>query len=165
MAVALATAVPKVSQRWPAMAHLNSECNLLMNRSVRAYLLAATRQKTSEAEDEETSPEAPCGPRVLPLQLESAAIPLGVPLAEPVLPAGSAVAAPLLPSLRLLTSYRHLLILPRTLEHRSPPLLHDGRWGLGQKPLLLLLWLSLPQRNALRQRVPRLLELLGLSVD
>ncbi|MQM11877.1 hypothetical protein Taro_044789 [Colocasia esculenta] len=63
----------------------------------------------------------------------------------------------------LLTSCQHLLVLPRTLEHRSPLLLHDGRWGLGRKPLLL--WLSLPQRNALRQRVPRLLELLGLSVD
>ncbi|MQL94058.1 hypothetical protein Taro_026702 [Colocasia esculenta] len=57
----------------------------------------------------------------------------------------------------LLTSCQHLLVLPRTLEHHSPPLLHDGRWRMGQKPLLLLLrllllllWLSLPQRNALR---------------
>ncbi|MQL74429.1 hypothetical protein Taro_006790, partial [Colocasia esculenta] len=54
-------------------------------------------------------------------------------------------------------------VLLRTLEHHSPPLLYDGRWGLGRKPLLLLL--SLPQRNALQQRVPRLLELLGLGVD
>ncbi|MQL90644.1 hypothetical protein Taro_023250 [Colocasia esculenta] len=58
------------------------------------------RQKKLEAEDEETSPEAPCGPRVLPLQLESAVVPLGVPLAELVLPAGSVVANPLLQSLR-----------------------------------------------------------------
>ncbi|MQM18267.1 hypothetical protein Taro_051256 [Colocasia esculenta] len=40
-------------------------------------------KKRSEAKDEETSPEASCGPRVLPLQLESTAVPLGVPLAEP----------------------------------------------------------------------------------
>ncbi|MQL89614.1 hypothetical protein Taro_022196 [Colocasia esculenta] len=67
----------------------------------------------------------------------------------------------------LLTSCRHLLVLPRTLEHRSPPLLYDGRRGLGRKPLLLLLllWLSLLQRNALRQRVLRLLKLLGMSID
>ncbi|MQM20369.1 hypothetical protein Taro_053387, partial [Colocasia esculenta] len=58
------------------------------------------RQKTSEAEDEETSPEAPCGHRVLSLQLESVAVLLVVPLAEQVLPVGSMVAAPLLPSLR-----------------------------------------------------------------
>ncbi|MQL89153.1 hypothetical protein Taro_021721 [Colocasia esculenta] len=50
----------------------------------------------------------------------------------------------------LLTSCQHLLVLPRTLEHRSLPLLHDGQRGLGRKPLLLLLrlllllWLSLP---------------------
>ncbi|MQM15786.1 hypothetical protein Taro_048737 [Colocasia esculenta] len=137
------------------MAHLKSEHSPLMNLSVRVYSLAATcarahghnslpyldhgRQKKSQAEDEETSPEAPCGPRVLPLQLESTTVPLGVPLAKLVLPAGS-------------------VVLPRTLEHRSPPLLHDGRRGLGRKPLLLLLrllmWISLPQQNTLRQRVP-----------
>ncbi|MQL79428.1 hypothetical protein Taro_011861 [Colocasia esculenta] len=71
----------------------------------------------------------------------------------------------------LLTSCRHMLVLPGTLKHRSPPLHHNDWRGLGRKPLLLLLrlllllWLSLPQWNALRQRVPRLLELLGLSVD
>ncbi|MQL71351.1 hypothetical protein Taro_003671 [Colocasia esculenta] len=137
-------------------------------------------------EDEERSPEVSCGPRVLPLQLESTAVPLGLPLTEPVLPAGSVVAAPLLPSLRttdLLPASAGmdstegtgvllaLRVLPRTPEHRSLPLLHDSRQGLWRKPLLLLLrlllllWLSLPQRNALRKWVPRLLELLGLSVD
>ncbi|MQL87345.1 hypothetical protein Taro_019881, partial [Colocasia esculenta] len=65
----------------------------------------------------------------------------------------------------LLTYFRHLLVLPRTLEHRSRPLLHDIQRGRGRKPLLLLLLPSLLQRNALRQRVPRLLELLGLSVN
>ncbi|MQL70909.1 hypothetical protein Taro_003224 [Colocasia esculenta] len=68
---------------------------------------------------------------------------------------------------KLLTSCWHLLVrlvlllrrvLPRTLKHRSPPLLHDGRRGRKWIPLLLL-------RSSLRQRVVRLLELLGLSTE
>ncbi|MQM01083.1 hypothetical protein Taro_033829 [Colocasia esculenta] len=56
--------------------------------------------KDAEAEVEETSPEALCGPQVMLLQLEYAAVPLVVPLAELVLAVGSLVAAPLLPSLQ-----------------------------------------------------------------
>ncbi|MQM01452.1 hypothetical protein Taro_034209 [Colocasia esculenta] len=72
---------------------------------------------------------------------------------------------------KLLTSCWHLLVrlvlllrrvLPRALKHRSPPLLHDGWQGRRWIPLLLLLLLL---RSSLRQRVVKLLELLGLSTE
>ncbi|MQL84697.1 hypothetical protein Taro_017219, partial [Colocasia esculenta] len=71
---------------------------------------------------------------------------------------------------KLRTSCWHLLVrlvlllrrvLPRTLKHRSLPLLHDGRRGCRWIPLLPLLLL----RSSLRQRVVWLLEMLGLSTE
>ncbi|MQM23763.1 hypothetical protein Taro_056832, partial [Colocasia esculenta] len=77
------------------------------------------------------------------------------------------VAAPLLPSLEtidLLPASTGTLVLPRGLEHSSPPLLHDVWRGRGWKPLWLLLS-SLLQRNALQQRNTRMLKLLMLSIN
>ncbi|MQM16503.1 hypothetical protein Taro_049461 [Colocasia esculenta] len=62
--------------------------------------------------------------KVLPLQLESAVVPLVVPLVGPVLPAGSVVATPLLPSLQtadLLSASAGTVQVPGTSSSTTAP--------------------------------------------
>ncbi|MQL75177.1 hypothetical protein Taro_007543, partial [Colocasia esculenta] len=63
---------------------------------------------------------------------------------------------------KLLTSCRHLLVLPRGLEHHPPPLLQNLWRGRQWKAFLLLC--SLLQQITLRQQNTWLVELLRLSI-
>ncbi|MQM03353.1 hypothetical protein Taro_036132 [Colocasia esculenta] len=89
-----------VALAFPALRTISS-CRYSRAHGPRSLLRQdRSRRRKSEAEDEGTSPEVLYGPQVLLPLLESAVIPLVVPLAVWVLPAESLVAAPLLPSLQ-----------------------------------------------------------------